>query len=814
VTSSAHPLVWPAVALVAGIVLADRWAWPAAWALVAAGLVLAGVLAQGLWRGRIGLAWLCLGLMLLGGGLLSWQRAQPLADDHLRHLADNQPHALEAQVVGAPQPVQFGSRVLLRARSLDGQPASGLVSLNLPREQPPPAVGHLISLQARLKPLTSFANPGGFDYAQVLAAQELYVQASAGKHAGLQDLGPGPGGGLALMVEGYRQRLGLLLAGLPPGQGRALILALVLGQRGELSAAAREAFSVTGTAHLLAIAGLHLGIVWGWSFLALRLLLAAWPGLALRWPVPKLAAACALLPAWCYALVAGGSIPTTRALIMAACLVAALCADRPYRSLGALALAALLIGLAWPEAPLSVSFQLSFVSVGAILLAAVPLANWLRARQGLGRLGGGLLAWLALGAVTSLAVTPLTMLYFHSLPWLSIPANALLIPLVAMLVLPLSLLGAALGLIWPTGGAWLLGWALHPAGAAVDLASYLAGLPGAVTYLAGPGPAVVALIYAAALLVLVLPRRARWWLGGAVAGLALALGVIEAQPPPPDGKLTVWVLDVGQGSAAVVRLPQGQVLVMDAGGGRGDLDTGQRVLAPFLWSQGLRRVDYLAVSHIHPDHAGGMPFLARWLAPGQVWTSGEPAPDQHGPYARLLALAEARETPMPTLESLAGLSQLGGARMLLAWPPPGLDLEELSENDRSLWLGLGLGNTWIWLPGDAGPKVEKAVAPDLPRGGRQILVAPHHGGKDSCTQELLEHLTPLAVVYSAGCGNSFGMPRADSRARAASVGARAYTTIGQGCLKLVSDGQDWRVVPYLDPPRDCALPGGVPAAGP
>lgn len=812
----AHPLVWPAVALMAGIVLADRWAWPAGAALWAAGLVLAGLLAQGLWRGRLSLAWLCLGLLLLGGGLLSWQRGQPLPADHLRHLADNQPHALRVLVTGAPQPLQYGSRAVVRALAVDGQPASGLASLNLPRQQAPPPVGHVMALQARLKPLTGFANPGVFDYAQFLAAQELHVQANAGQHAEIQDQGETPGGGLALVVEGYRQRLGGLIGALPPGPGRALLLALVLGQRGELSPAAREAFGVTGTAHLLAISGLHLGLVWGWSCLGLRLLLSAWPGMALRWPVPKLSAALALAPAGAYSLIAGGSTPTLRALIMAACLVAALWAGRPYRSLGALALAAILIGLAWPEAPLTLSFQLSFTAVAAILLAAAPLAAWLRRRQGLGRWLGGLLAWLALSAVTGLAIWPLSVLYFHNLPWLSMPANALLIPLVGLVALPLGLLGAALAPLWPAGGAWLLGWAMYPAGWAVELAQFLAGLPGAAYYLAGPGPAVVALLYAAALLALTLPRPWRWWLGGAGAGLALALAVIQAQPPPPDGRLTAWVLDVGQGSATVVRLPQGQVLVLDAGGGRGALDTGRQVLAPFLWSQGIRRLDYLACSHAHPDHAGGLPFLARWLAPNQIWTSGEPAPDRHGPYARLLAIAAARGIPVLTPADLAGRAELGGARLSLAWPRPGGDIMALKENDRSLWLGLGLGDTWLWLPGDAGPRIEKAVAPGLPGGGRHILVAAHHGGKDSCTRELLERLRPLAVVYSAGCGNSFGMPRADSRARAQAVGAQILTTNQQGCLTLVSDGRDWRITPFLDPPRDCRLPPAgrrVPPAG-
>lgn len=802
-----HPLVWPAACYLAGLALVQGLPqllpWPPLWGLAAGGLVLAWTLWQGARRGAFPRAWLCLGLFLLAGGWLGWQRAQPLEPDHLRRHADNQLHHLEAQVVGAPEPLAHGWRLLARARALDGQPASGLLRLSLPPAPGPPRVGHVLAARVRLRPVTGFANPGVYDFSQDLAAQEdLYVQAGAGKTAGLTDLGPGPGGGSAL--AGLRQDLGGLLDGLAPGPGRALLRALVLGQRGELAPQEREAFNVTGTAHLLAISGLHLGLVWGWCYALLRLGLAAWPGLALRWPAPKLAAALALLPAAAYTLVAGGSLPTLRALIMAACLVLALGVGRPYRSLGGLALAALVIGLAWPQAPLTLSFQMSFVAVAAILLAAAPLAGWVARRPGGWRWLWAFLAWLCVSGVTGLALLPLTLLHFHNLPWLSLPANALLIPLVAMLVLPLGLSGAALSLLWPGGGAWILGLAAWPARVAVELAVWLAGLPGAVSYLAGPGPLVVALIYLTALMLLALPAPWRWWLGASGTWLALALGLVQAQGPPPDGRLTVWVLDVGQGSAAVLRLPQGQVLVVDGGGGLGGLDTGQRVVAPFLWSQGLGSLEALACSHAHPDHAGGLPFLARWLAPRQVWTNGEPA--DGGPYGRLLAQAARQGIPVLTPAQLARLEGLGGASLRLAWPRPGTDLDEWDENDGSLWLGFGLGQTWLWLPGDAGPKIERLVAPGLPEGGEQVLVAPHHGGKGSCGEPLLKRLRPRAVIYSAGCGNVFGQPRADSRARAAQAGAQTFCTSQQGCVKLVSDGQAWSITPFLDPPRDCALP--------
>ncbi|MEW5911969.1 MAG: ComEC/Rec2 family competence protein, partial [Thermodesulfobacteriota bacterium] len=459
-----HPLVIPACALILGIVLAawlGPWpAWPflAAAAIAGAGLVLSGL------RGRGLPVWLLVALcLLLGAGLLSASRARVLPPEHLARYADRRTHVLIADVYSAPEPTTRNQRLVLMARRLDGRPASGLLRLSLGPGLTSPPVGSRVSLRLQLRPITNLANPGGFDYAAYTAGQGLWVRGYAGQAAGLTVQGPGRLPWPRLAVQRARARLGGLLDQLPPGQGRELLRALLLGQRGGLDTPTRDAFGATGTAHLLAISGLHIGLVWGLAFVLLRLLLTAWTRLALAWPVPKLAALGAMLPAAAYAALAGGSTPTLRALIMIACLAAALWVDRPYRPAGGLALAALVIGLIWPEAPLTISFQLSFVAVAAILLAAGPLARWLQRITPGWRWLGGLAGWLAVSAVVGLAVWPLSVLSFHQLPVYSLPANALLIPLVAMLALPLGLTGAGLGLIWPAGGQWLLGLAWWPA---------------------------------------------------------------------------------------------------------------------------------------------------------------------------------------------------------------------------------------------------------------------------------------------------------------------------------------------------------------
>lgn len=801
--SRLHPLILPAAALMGGIFMA-AWLgpWPV-WPLLAgAALVLAVVLGRGLAGKGISPALLALACLLAGAGLLSLERSATLPADHLAFLADGKTHQIEAIALSPAQPGGRGTRLMARALSLDGRPVSGLLRLSLAPELTPPPAGRRFVMRASLRPVTSLANPGGFDYAGYMATQGVHAQAYAGRSAQLAVLGAADLPWPRAWLLAARQRLAYQIETLPPTQGRELLRALVLGQRSGLSGEVREAFGVTGAAHLLAISGLHIGLVWGLAYALLRWALAAWPGLALRWPVIKLAAALALLPAAGYAALAGGSTPTLRALVMIACLVAALWASRPYRPSGGLALAALVIGLLWPESPLTLSFQMSFVAVAAILLAAAPLARWLRGLASGPRLAGAVLGWLGLSGVVGLAVWPLAVQNFHQLPVYSLPANALLIPLVAMLTLPLALIAAGVELLWSAGGQALFALAAWPAQGAVLLVGWLAGLPGAVRYLAGPGPWAALMFYAGALAALTLPKRWAWGLGTGLgaAGLVLWLGL--SGPPPADGKLRAWVLDVGQGSSTVLRLPQGQVMVIDGGGwGGSDFDFGRQVLAPFLWGMGFSRVEVVACSHRDSDHAGGLPFVARWFSPRQVWTNGETG--EGGWYAGLLATAKEKGIPVLGPREIAQVRRLGGASLRLLWPPPGTDLAAMSSNDRSLWLGVGLGDSWLWLPGDGGPKVEKAVTPLLPTGGSQVLVGPHHGAKNSLTPSLLERMRPQAVLFSSGCWGRWPSPSRQAQDRAVKAGAGVYGTNWQGCLELTSGGGAWRIMPTLSPPRDC-----------
>ena len=792
-----HPLIPAALAMLAGVLAAWGLEPPHLPVLSLAVLAGAGLIYAGWRRGHIPVWLIALFCLLLGAGLLSLQAARELPGDHISRHMNRDPHLLTARVIKAPEPRGDNTSVTAQAMILDRNLTRGLVALTLDGELPTPRAGNMIRMRIRLRPFTSFANPGSFDYAAFMAGKGLLARGYVGVDQGYGDLGPGAEPGLSLWLEGRRQNLGAKLDRMPPGQGRELLRALILGQRGGLERRVRDEFAATGTSHLLAISGLHMAMVWGLAMLILRLGLAAVPGLALRVPVLKLAAGLALLPCLAYAGLAGWSTPTLRAFIMAACLVGALMVNRPYRSSGGLALAAIIIICIWPRAPLELSFQLSFTAVCCILLVASPLARSLQRARPASRLAWWILGSWLVSAVVGPLLLPLTMLHFHQIPWLLIPANLVAVPLVAALILPLALLGAGLSLVW--SGAALALWrlAVYGAQALLEYISYLASPDWAVTFVAGPGPWAAGLFYALVLSLALLRGRWRWLGGGLIgAGLAVAL-VIQAETPRPDGKLTVWMLDVGSGFSCVARMPQGQVVVVDGGGWRGsDFDFGRNVLAPFLWSQGFARVELLASSSPLTAYAGGLPFVARWFEPGRIWTYG--GKTGRGAYGRLLELAQRRNIPLRPGPELPRRLELGGTQVSIVWPPPGGTPQNIRKTgDRALWLGLGFGRTRIWLPGSNSYRVEKLLASELPAGGAQVLAAPRGGDRGSCSQAVLERLKPEAVLVSAQCGGAKALPIKAVMRRVRRAGAQLLSTKASGCLKLVSDGKKWRISEYL-----------------
>ena len=785
-----HPLVLPAAATVTGAVVGSSLGGPA-WVFVAIGLGIGVWMVLRAWGGK-GLTplWVgaVLGLVAMGLGAREAGRLHAL--EALAQKADGCFHEVVGIVREGPLPTSWGWRWVVETKGVDGRKVEGGVVVSSRGGKWLGVSGQRVRFRARLKPITSFANPGVFDYAAFMRRKGVVARAYLGRATSVE-LG-GREGGLYAWAGRVRWKVGRWISRAGMGSGVDLVKAVVVGWRGALGRDVVRAFRRSATAHLLAISGLHLGMVWILGYILVRIgvgwAAALSPGISVR----RWAAIGGLVLAGAYALISGASTPTIRALVMVGALTLGLVVGRPYDPWGGLCLAAIVIALGWPWAPASISLQLSMTAVAAVLV----VGGWLK-RLGQRRANGVVfkaLGWAVVGLGVGVALIPLQMHYFHELPLVGPLANLVVVPLVAGVVLPLGLGGVGLGWVWETGGRWLVGLAGEVGQWAVELVRWLGASRWACLPVASPGVVAVVCAYAAGAAFVAGARRS----AAVISAAAIVAGTLQLLPRAGDGLLRAWVVDVGQGMGCVVRLPGGKVMVVDGGGGAGrGMDVGRLAMGPLMWAEGIRRVWAVACTHPHPDHCSGLAFIVSAFRPQQVWTNGGNV--QPGPYARMLREARIVGARVLSPPALASLQEVDGARIRALWPPRPM---KGPQHDHCLWIGVGVGRCWVWMAGDASPREERAVAGMIPE-GEHVLIAPHHGGRGSLTPRLLRAMHPRHIVFSAGCCNRFGMPSAGALARARKEGAKLWCTSTQGCISMVTGGSHWRLTPHLNPPRLC-----------
>jgi competence protein ComEC len=285
-------------------------------------------------------------------------------------------------------------------------------------------------------------------------------------------------------------------------------------------------------------------------------------------------------------------------------------------------------------------------------------------------------------------------------------------------------------------------------------------------------------------------RRSRAAIALAALGLAALIAwTILERLPNEKGLLRLTFLSVGQGDGIVLELPTGETLVLDAGGSPvGSFDPGERVVAPYLWSRGRTELAVLALSHPHPDHANGLPYLLSRFEVGELWQSGEPCPLPACDDLERLSLSKG--TPRVRLGDRPFRRTFGPVELTLLWPqsPLGYD-PTLGENDNSLVFRLTYGRFSALLPGDIEADAERALlalGTDL---HADVLKAPHHGSDTSSTRAFVDRVRPRDVVFSVGPRNRFGFPRESVVARYASAGARLSRTDIDGAVTFITDGE-------------------------
>jgi len=622
-----------------------------------------------------------------------------------------------------------------------------------PDAQPGFHAGERWRLTVRLKRPHGTANPYGFDF-EAWALERGIRAVGYLRKAEQQRLDvfvPGPGYLVEHLREQVRARMQRTLAGQPYA---GVLQALAIGDESGIPRDQWQVFQRTGIVHLVSISGLHVTMLASFAFALAYALWRRVPWLALRLPARKAAVLAGLAMATAYALLAGYAVPTQRTLYMLGVVAVALWSGRSVSASLVLCWALLAVVVLDPWAVLAPGFWLSFGAVAAIMFAG----NGRIARPG----------WLREAVHTQWAVTlglmPLLLALFQQVSLVSPLANAFAIPLVSLVVTPLTLLGILVppdAILLAAHG--VMSWCMA-------LLEPLGSLPAAVWQQHAPQPwtllpAMIGVVW------LLLPRGfpARWAGGVALAPMFLMLPV-----EPLSGELQAAVLDVGQGLAVVLRTAH-HALLFDTGPGYSeDADSGSRIIVPYLRGSGSVRLDGLIVSHNGSDHSDGAASVLEavpvdWLASS--------LPQGHS----LL------ENSQRHLRCFAGQNwEWDGVRFDMLHPTrENYENGKLKDNGRSCVLKVTSAYGSLLLPADIERSIEAELLESSPdRLIADVLIAPHHGSKTSSAPEFLQAVKPRIAIFTVGYRNPFGHPKQEVVERYRVLGSRLYRSDRDGAVLL------------------------------
>ena len=623
-------------------------------------------------------------------------------------------------------------------------------------------LGEQWRFQVRLKPPVGFMNPGGFDYEAWLFSQNIRATGYVRKHVDNQLVMPVSEFSFKSLRVSLLNKMLQLTDGL---RSQGVLLALALGYRNEISDSDWDLLLKTGTNHLVAISGLHIGMIAAvFYWLGLR---GIWCIRFLRIPYPWPQQMVAAMIAWCaaltYAWLAGFALPTQRALMMLSVGLLGLMLYRQLRPGQALGLALLLVLIVDPFAVNQASFWLSFGAVAVLLYCFAGRQSRRPQRQQLILTWGKVQGWLLVG------LSPLTVYWFGGAAALASLANLIAIPLIGFIVVPLTLLAMLLSGFWSVAASFLINladqslnllWPVLTTMSAWPLARWEQTLP----------PSWAVLLAMVGVVLLLAPRG----LPGRWVGFFWLMPMLLYVPTrPAEGDFDLTVLDVGQGTAVILRTATHNLLY-DAGPSSGaQFDSGRMVIQPFMKQQNIQQLDMMVISHGDNDHIGGAKTILEAIPVTAIITS---VPDQLASFQAVACHNQQR------------------------WHWDGVDFEIIHPRKQQTWQGndgscvlqISNGQSRVLLTGDIEKPAERTLLAAYPLQPVNLLLVPHHGSRTSSIKTFLKVLQPEHAVFTAGLFNRYGFPKPDVVQRYRDRGSQIWVSGQQGALTFTATDKGLR----------------------
>lgn len=728
------------------------------------------------------------------------------------------------------------------------------------------AGNHLI-FTSKIRPFRNFKNPGAFDYVKYMTFQGTWGNA----YTGANKITAQPAeDNLRYRLIQIRGKISLHIDQFSHGDANAILTALITGNRQKISNALRNAFNRAGISHILAISGLHIGIVAFFSFFIFTALLSRFHFFLRHGRTRKGAAVLSLFPVLAYGILAGMSPSTQRAVLMVGVFLLTFLIEREHDLINTVAVAALIILMMHPPSLVSISFQLSFAAVLSIIFGmpriprlnkhpGAPLASF--AKTGA--------TFVMISALAIIGTAPLTMLYFNQISAAGILSNLIFVPLIGFVVVPCGLFSLALLPVWPEAAGWGVKICHVILTNAIEWVYRISSLPyaafktvtpsmievicfymlfGTLLYLlfpdsnsvaaATPGkkkpqlrrgniadttpPLFVSKKTGPGTLYFWTPLTSNIWTPLALnrrmrlgAGRIRGLVILSITLVILAGDIFYWmekrgwkkdvtvsIVDVGQGNAALIEMPGGQCALIDGGGYTDNsiFDIGERVLAPFLWRKKIKTIETVILTHYDSDHINGLVYILNHFNVQEVFANHDAATCLKN--EKFIRAVTQKKIHYPAYPDFAKTIERSGVMFNFLYPPENFsDLAEKDKwrdsNNNSMVVQVQFGNHSILFPGDIMKEAEKELLDANPELGSTILVAPHHGSSTSSGDRFLERVDPQAVIVSCGAQNRFGFPSPEVVARYAKNGIRILRTDLNGQVSISADGHDLTLSPLI-----------------